>query len=83
MEVRYARSFLIDLKNLESAAYQRIYNFVFFEFIDKGLLYYLPEMRQVDSDGIFYRLTMDNYLIGIEQRGEIVKFLRVIPMPDV
>ncbi|MFQ4141776.1 cytotoxic translational repressor of toxin-antitoxin stability system [Chlorogloeopsis sp. ULAP02] len=83
MEVRYARSFLIDLKNLESAAYQRIYNFVFFEFIDKGLLHYLPEMRQIDSNGIFYRLTMDNYLIGIEQRGEIVKFLRVIPMPDV
>ncbi|MBF2005916.1 cytotoxic translational repressor of toxin-antitoxin stability system [Chlorogloeopsis fritschii PCC 9212] len=83
MEVRYARSFLVDLKNLESAAYQRIYNFVFFEFIDKGLLHYLPEMRQVDSDGIFYRLTLDNYLIGIEQRGEIVKFLRVIPMPDV
>jgi hypothetical protein len=83
MEVRYARSFLTDLRNLESAAYQRVYHFVFVEFLEKGLLHYLPQMRQIDNEGIFYRLTLDNYLIGIEQRGGIVKFLRVIPMPDV
>ncbi len=83
MEVRYARSFLIDLKNLEPAAYQRIYNYIFVEFADKRQLHALPELRQLDSEGIFYRFTLDNYLFGIELRGEIVKFLRVIPMPDV
>ncbi|MHC5726746.1 MAG: cytotoxic translational repressor of toxin-antitoxin stability system, partial [Nostoc sp.] len=41
------------------------------------------ELRQLDGEGIFHRFTLDNYLIGIEIRGEIVKFLRVIPMPDV
>jgi hypothetical protein len=82
-EVRYARSFLIDLKNLEPTAYQRVYDFVFIEFAGKSSLHCLPELRQLDSEGIFHRFTLDNYLIGIEIRGQIVKFLRVIPMPDV
>jgi hypothetical protein len=83
LEVRYARSFLVDLKGLEPAAYQRVYDFVFFKFSEKGPLHCLPELRQLDSDGIFHRFTLDNYLIAIEIRGEIVKFLRVLPMPDV
>jgi mRNA-degrading endonuclease RelE of RelBE toxin-antitoxin system len=83
LEVRYARSFLVDLKSLEPAAYQRVYDFVFFEFAENGLLHSLPELRRLDVEGIFHRFTIDNYLIGIEIRGEIVKFLRVIPMPDV
>jgi mRNA-degrading endonuclease RelE of RelBE toxin-antitoxin system len=83
LEVRYARSFLVDLKSLEPAAYQRVYDFVFLEFAENGLLHGLPELRKLDVEGIFHRFTIDNYLIGIEIRGEIVKFLRVIPMPDV
>jgi mRNA-degrading endonuclease RelE of RelBE toxin-antitoxin system len=83
VEVRYARSFLLDLKNLEPAAYERVYDFVFTEFAQKWQLTGLKELRQLDSEGIFHRFTLDNYLIGIEIRGGIVKFLRVIPMPDV
>ncbi|ALF55420.1 cytotoxic translational repressor of toxin-antitoxin stability system [Nostoc sp. FACHB-87] len=83
VEMRYARSFLMDLKSLEPAAYQRVYDFVFFEFGEKWQLHGLPELRQLDHEGIFHRFTLDDYLIGIEIRGEIVKFLRVIPMPDV
>ncbi len=83
LEMRYARSFLVDLKSLESAAYQRVFDFVFYEFADKWNLHSLPELRQLDDEGIFHRFTIDNYLVGIEIRGEIVKFLRVIPMPDV
>jgi hypothetical protein len=81
--MRYARSFLVDLKSLEPAAYQKVYDFVFFEFAQKWLRHHLPELRQLDNEGIFHRFTLDEYLIGIEIRGEIVKFLRVIPMPDV
>jgi hypothetical protein len=83
LEVRYARSFLIDLKNLEPSAYERVYDFVFTEFVEKWQMRNLPELRRLDSEGIFHRFTLDNYLIGIEIRGEIIKFLRVIPMPDV
>ncbi|UKO96956.1 cytotoxic translational repressor of toxin-antitoxin stability system [Nostoc sp. UHCC 0870] len=83
LEMRYARSFLVDLKNLEPAAYQRVYDFVFFEFAEKRTLHSLPELRQLDDEGIFHRFTIDDYLVGIEIRGDIVKFLRVIPMPDV
>jgi len=83
LEIRYARSFLLDLKNLEPAAYERVYDFVFIELAQKWQLSDLKELRQLDSEGIFHRFTLDNYLIGIEIRGEIVKFLRVIPMPDV
>ena len=83
LEMRYARSFLLDLKNLEPAAYERVYDFVFTELAQKWQLSDLKELRQLDNEGIFHRFTLDNYLIGIEIRGEIVKFLRVIPMPDV
>ncbi|MDH6060680.1 cytotoxic translational repressor of toxin-antitoxin stability system [Chrysosporum bergii ANA360D] len=83
LEMRYARSFLVDLKNLEPVVYQRIYNFVFVEFSQKMSLHSLPELRCVDAEGIFHRFTIDNYLVGIEIRGEIVKFIRVVPMPDV
>lgn len=83
LKTRYAMSFLVDMKSLEPAAYQRVYDFVFFEFAQKWPLHYLPELRQLDDEGIFHRFTIDNYLVGIEIRGEIVKFLRVIPMPDV
>ncbi|BAB73006.1 asr1049 [Nostoc sp. PCC 7120 = FACHB-418] len=83
LEMRYARSFLVDLKSLEPAAYQRVYDFIFSDFAQKLSLHGLPELRQLDDEGIFHRFTIDNYLVGIEIRGEIVKFLRVIPMPDV
>lgn len=83
IEVRYARSFLHDLKCLQPDVYQMVYNIAFVDFPQKGKLYYLPQLRQIDGEGIFYRFTIDKYLIGIELRGEIVKFLRVVPMPDV
>lgn len=82
-EVRYARSFLFDLRRLQPAVYQQVYNMAFVEFPQKGQLHNLPQLRQIDGEGIFYRFTLDGHLIGIELRGEIVKFLRVIPMPDV
>ncbi|MEA5513289.1 cytotoxic translational repressor of toxin-antitoxin stability system [Nodularia sp. UHCC 0506] len=83
LEMRYARSFLVDLKNLEPIVYQRVYDFVFSEFTENMPLHTLPELRCLDNEGIFHRFTIDNYLIGIEIRGEIVKFLRVLPMPEV
>lgn len=83
IEVRYERSFLSDLRRLEPTIYQQVYNLAFVEFPQKGQLHYLPQLRQIDGEGIFYRFSLDRYLIGIELRGEIVKFLRVIPMPDV
>jgi mRNA-degrading endonuclease RelE of RelBE toxin-antitoxin system len=84
VEVRYARSFLKDLKSLEPAAYEQVYKFVFVKCTPQNWnLRNLPELRQLDEQGIFYRFTIDNYLIGIEIMGEIVKFLRVVPKPDV
>ena len=83
LEIRYAKSFLIDLKNLEPAAYERVYNYIFVELADKLQLHHLPQIRQIDESGIFFRFTLDNYLIGIEIRGEIIKFLRVVPIPDI
>lgn len=83
LEVRYARSFLQDLQNLESAAYERIYKFVFEEFMAIDYIHDLPGLQRIGSDAIFYRFTLDNYLIGIEVTGHIVKFLRVLPLPDI
>jgi len=83
LEVRYARSFLVDLKSLEPAAYQRVYDFVFVEFAQKQQLSHLPDLKRLDADGILYRFSLDKYLIGIEVTGQIVKFIRVLPMPDI
>ena len=83
LELRYARSFLKDVKELDLAAKKRLFYFVFVEFAFSENLHSLPQLRQIDDSGIFHRFTLDNYLVGIEVKGEIVKFLRVIPMPDV
>ncbi len=83
LEVRYARSFLQDLQNLESAAYEQIYKFVFYEFMQFNQIQDLPEIHRISADAILYRFTVDNYLIGIEVTGQIVKFLRVLPKPDI
>ena len=83
IEVRYARSFLQDLKNLESAAYQQVCTVVFDEFPGLTRIYDLPELHPISSNAIFYRFTIDNYLVGIEVTGQIVKFLRVLPKPYI
>lgn len=83
IEVRYARSFLRDLKNLESAAYQQVFAVVFNEFMGLKQIQDLPELHQIGSDAMFYRFTIDNYIVGIEVTGHIVKFLRVLPKPYI
>jgi hypothetical protein len=82
LEVRYERSFLIDLKNLNRAARQPIQTFVFEDFFKLNQLQDLPEFRQLGSSGIFYRFTLENCLVSLEIMGQIVKFLRVLPKPE-
>lgn len=81
--MRYARSFLRDLKNLEPAAYEQVFKVVFDEFMGLKQIQDLPGLHQIGSDTLFYRFTIDNYLVGIEVTGHIVKFLRVLPKPYI
>lgn len=83
LEVRYARSFLIDIQNLEYAARERIYRVVFEKYKQINHLKDLPGLKQLDSEGILYRFSVDNYMIGLEVTGNIIKFLRVLPTPDI
>ncbi|MFB2967887.1 MULTISPECIES: cytotoxic translational repressor of toxin-antitoxin stability system [Aerosakkonema] len=83
LDVRYARSFIIDLKNLEFAAREQVYDMVFEKFKHINHIKDLPELKRLDSEGIFYRFTVDNYIIAVELTGHIVKFLRVLPKPDI
>ena len=83
LEVRYARSFLQDLRALEPAAYQQVYEFVFNKFTKINYIQELPELRPLGSSAIFYRFTVENYTIGIEVTGQIIKFLRILPKPDI
>jgi mRNA-degrading endonuclease RelE of RelBE toxin-antitoxin system len=82
-EVRYERSFLLDLKHLEPAIRQRLQKFVFEEFYHLNQLQDLPEFHQIRSSEIFYRFSLDHYLLSLEVTGQIIKFLRVLPKPDV
>lgn len=82
-EVRYERSFLIDLKRIEPATKLEIQQYVFEDFFKISQLQELPELRQLGSSEIYYRFTLDRYLISLEVTGHIVKFLRVIRKPDL
>lgn len=81
--MRYSRSFIEDLKVVESVAYQQVYDFVFIKFSQINYLQELPELRQLGTSTIFYRFTVENYLIGIEVTGQIVKFIRILPKPEI
>ncbi|MGB3192835.1 hypothetical protein [Lyngbya sp. PCC 8106] len=83
LDVRYARSFLRDLISLEPIVYKRVYDFVFVQFQQLDNLYNLPELHSLDSSRIFYRFTLDDYFIGIEVTGQIVKFIRILPKPEI
>lgn len=83
LEVRYDRVFLIDLKSLEAAAFQKIFRFVFEEFFQTNQLQDLLEFQPVGTSEIFYRFTIDNYLVSIEITGQIIKFLRILPKPSI
>jgi hypothetical protein len=82
-EVRYERVFLLDLKGLEASAYQRMQQFVFNDFLQLTKLQDLPEFRRLGTSDIFYRFTLENYLISLEITGQIIKFLRILPKPDI
>ncbi len=83
LEVRYDRAFLVDLKSLETAAFQRVQQFVFEEFFKVGQLQNLTEFQSIKQSEILYRFTIDHYLICIEVIGQIIKFLRILPKPTV
>lgn len=83
LAVRYERSFLVDLQALEPAVYQRVRKFVFEEFLELGQLQDLPNLQPLGVSAIFYRFSLENYLVAIEITGEIIKFLRILPKPDI
>ena len=83
LEVRYERSFLLDLQQLEPVSFRYIKQFVFEEFPKNKQLQELPAFRQIGSSGIFYRFTLDRYFISLEVTGQLVKFLRVLPIPEM
>jgi len=68
---------------MEPLARQRIRQFVFDEFPKISQLQELKEFRQIGSSEIFYRFTLDRYLVGVEVTGQILKFLRVLPKPEI
>lgn len=82
-EVRYERSFLQDLRQLEPVTYKRVFLFVFVEFLQIKRLKDLPDFRPLASQMIFYRFCLDDYLIALEVTGNIIKFVRILPKPKL
>ncbi|AFY80323.1 hypothetical protein Oscil6304_0582 [Oscillatoria acuminata PCC 6304] len=83
LEARYSRSFLLDLRQLDRASFERVYEFVFFKFMQIERIQELPELHQLGAHPIFYRFRLDNYLVAIQVIGHFVKFLRILPLPDL
>lgn len=78
-EVRYERSFLKDMKLLDPVSYKQVFVFVFVELPKVKRLKDLPEFRQILSQGILYRFSLQDYYIAIEVTGHLVKFIRILP----
>jgi len=83
LEVRYERSFLLDLKRLNPDDYEQVHQFIFEDFLRLGQIYEIPGLQQIGSSAIYYRFTLGQYLVAIEVTGQIVKFLRILPKPDI
>lgn len=80
LEIRYCRSFLLDLKRLDLAAYVRLYAATLTDFSVLAQLSRLSSLRALGGSTILYRLTLEGYPIGIEIKGRIIKFFRVLPV---
>ena len=83
LEVRYERSFLLDLKRLNPADYEKVSQFIFEDFLHLGQLYEIPGLRQIGGSAIYYRFSLGKYLVAMEVTGEIVKFIRILPKPEI
>ena len=84
LEVHYERSFIMDLKLISTSEVRdRIRQFVFSDFLETKHLQYLPDFRPIGTTQIFYRFTLEEHLVCIEVKGEIIKFVRVLPKPPL
>lgn len=83
LEVRYERSFLLDLQRLEPVTFRAIRQFVLEDFSQMAQLQDLPGFHQIGSNGIYYRFTCDRYFVALEVTGQLVKFLRIVPIPQI
>lgn len=79
LEIRYCRSFLLDLKRLDLAAYGRLYQVTLNDLSAIAQLSRLSGLRPLGGSTILYRVTLEGYLIGIEIKGRIIKLVRVLP----
>jgi hypothetical protein len=83
LEIRYCRSFLLDLKRLDLAAYGRLYQVTLSDLSTIVQVSRLSGLRPLGSSTILYRLTLDGHLIGIEIKGRIIKLVRVLPQARI
>ncbi len=83
LEVRYERSFLLDLQRLEPVAFRTIKQFVLEDFTQIAQLQDLTGFHQIGCSGIYFRFTCDRYFIALEVTGQLVKFLRVVAIPQI
>jgi hypothetical protein len=84
LEIRYTRSFLLDLfliRQQDEATYEQLVSILFVKLPKRDRLRGLPQLRQIDTSGMFYRFTLDGYVVGTELVGEIVKLIRILPKP--
>ncbi len=82
LDIRYGRIFLQELNRLDPVAYQGIYEFIFVKSLQLHQRREFPKLRSLGSSNIFFRFSLENYLIGMEVTGHLVKFLRILPKPE-
>lgn len=83
LDLRYTRSFLVDLRDLEFSDQERIFALIFKKYRRLENIYDLPGLVKLDPEGTLYRCIIDKYTIGLELKGNIIKFWRVLPTPVI
>ncbi len=69
------------IRQHDGATYEQLVSILLVKLPKRDRLRGLPQLRQIDTSGMFYRFTLDGYVVGTELVGEIVKLVRILPKP--
>jgi mRNA-degrading endonuclease RelE of RelBE toxin-antitoxin system len=82
--VRYAESFLKDLKALKSTPYyKRIKALCFDELPAATAMQQIKNLKKIEGHKDFFRLRLGDYRIGLHIKGNNVEVLRVLHRKEI
>ena len=84
LEVRYAETFLKDLKTLKSTpCYNKIKSFCFTELPSLASIGDIKNIKKIEGHTNFFRVRIGEYRIGLFLKGNKIQLLRVLHRKEI